>query len=677
MSAFYFESIDAFLSIDNDNIVGNLTKHYSNDFSSQKSQLTKSWISSIEILKKSFGLIEKQISNINDWTILLEYQIPRRSKRIDAVLLSTHLIYVIEFKIGQEKYLTNDVQQIEDYALDLRDFHLESRSKRIIPILIATGASDFQNKLEDNDDFVWNVIKSNGKDLAQIILSVEAKEVLSNSSIDAIAWNNSPYSPTPTIVEAARVLYTGQSVESISHNQAGKINLSKTTDAVLDAIASAKKDKKKVICFITGVPGAGKTLAGLNIVHKNEVTDDKKDIAVFLSGNGPLIKVLTESLARDLSKRQKIKKNVAVREVKTFIQNGHAFIDDHYSDKKRVSEEHIVIYDEAQRAWTKERKNKKSNGQINESEPDILLGIMDRKPDWAVLIALVGGGQEINTGEAGLSEWGRSLAQRFNHWTIYISKELKVGNHSTGNTKLFEQTPNHLEVVESSDLHLGTSIRAYKAEALSHWVDLVLENNPKEAHRLFKTQLIDYPIFITRNMSEARKWLLSKTRGTRRAGLLASSGGRRLRALGFDPYFGLKGTSTPEELGAWFLNGKQDVRSSNFLEIVATEFAVQGLEIDRAGLMWDADLRIENHKWSYFKFNGFRWQKVRLETNRRYLLNKYRVLLTRAREGMIIICPSGSADDITRLPEFYDQTYDNLSQCGIPTLNEDTVIKKI
>jgi hypothetical protein len=478
-------------------------------------------------------------------------------------------------------------------------------------------------------------------------------------------WNNSKYSPTPTIIEMAQTLYAGQSVSEISRH--GADNIVETTTAVLDAIKQAQAKNSKIICFITGIPGAGKTLAGLNIVHNREFQTDGKELGVFLSGNSPLVKVLSEALARDFTKRADVTKAEARRRVKTFIYNVHEFIDDLYYDKTKMTESRVLIYDEAQRAWTKEQKKKKSNGEIIESEPEILFSIMNRLDGWGVIVALVGGGQEINTGEGGLREWGKSISEKFCNWQVYISPELKHGDHSTGNMTLFENIPKTVSIIENEHLHLKISLRSFKAKELSKWVTLLLDGQNEAAQILHDRSLKHFPIFATRNLDIAKNWLRKQARGTRRTGIVASSGGRRLKAFGYDPFHGLRGDSSQDELGAWYLNPADDIRSSNFLEIIATEYAVQGLEIDWAGIFWDADLRRTNGNWEFKQFKGSNWQNISEEQAQRkqFILNKYRVLLTRAREGMIIWVPVGDDTDKTRQQKFYDETFSYLKSCGI------------
>ena len=303
------------------------------------------------------------------------------------------------------------------------------------------------------------------------------------------------------------------------------------------------------------------------------------------------------------------------------------------------------------------------------SEPEILLGIMDRfKKTWAVIIALVGGGQEINTGEGGLNEWGKAINDKFSHWKVHISPELRIENNFTGNMAFLNETNSNVQIIENPDLHLKVSIRSFKAQELSEWVNSVLSDMNKEAKEVFQDKLKHYPIFITRSLSIAKKYLKQKARGSRRIGLVASSGAKRLRAIGIDINAGLKGTSHQNELGAWYLNPTDDVRSSNFLEVIGSEFGVQGLELDWTCVCWDADLRRRQNGWDFRNFSGTKWTKVNSVMDQKFVLNSYRVLLTRAREGMIIFVPEGDEKDVTRLPEFYDPIYEYLKSCGLVDL---------
>jgi hypothetical protein len=662
MPAFYAASLLEHSTTPIETIVGKVTIQYGSRHVDQKGDLTRSWESTIKIVNAFYTANAQSIPDLDKWTVLYEYPIPRREKRIDVVLLSEFVVYVIEIKAGQSNFLPTDVRQVVEYALDLRDFHLESHSRPIVPILLCTHARPSLKEEPSIAGLVQDTQKCTPDSLGSAISTFESK-LTSEWSIDPLAWDNSAYLPTPTIVEAAQTLYSTNSVKQISRNQAGIENLTKTTDAVLHAIRKAQREGTKIICFITGVPGAGKTLAGLNIVHGEKFKNEEGDLAVFLSGNSPLVKVLKEALTRDVVHRDKLGRHAAEHKVGTFIQNVHSFIDSHYLDPEPPPDR-VLIYDEAQRAWTAAHKRRKSNGRISDSEPDLLLSIMSRFEGWAAIICLVGGGQEINTGEAGLREWGRSLETEFATWKVYISPNLKEGDDTTGHTTLFTTTPSGLSLTEIDELHLTVAIRAIRSRGLSEFVAALLHANDERASQLLQTELRRYPIVLTRNPEVARQWLRDRALGGGRTGIVASSGGRRLRAIGFDPYYGLRGDSDQKTLGAWYLNPPDDVRSSNFLEVVATEYAVQGLEIDWSGVFWDCDLSFQDGTWTQRAFKGTRWQNVS-DQQKQYILNKYRVLLTRAREGMVICVPEGDHKDKTRLPKLYDGTFEFLMDIGI------------
>lgn len=643
----YISNFKDFLSADVETIVGYLALGVTNH--ELLIQQRTSWKNQINFLKKNLTKLP------SEWILILEYPIPRRAKRIDIVILTKHLIFIVEFKDKAVTYTSDAINQVEDYSLDIRDFHKQSALKTIIPIVWASAAKEVNNSLKDNGDFVKPTIFANNENLYNVIETSNNFFSRNNhAEFNCKNWNNSEYLPTPTIIEAAQQLFSGQNVREISRSHAGVENLSITTEAILNAITQAQINQEKIICFITGVPGSGKTLAGLNIVHSVENNSSK---GIFLSGNGPLVKVLTEALARDHSKRKKHPIAKSRREI-VFVQNVHQFLD-FYHINNQTPHDKIILFDEAQRAWNAKHSKRKFDRDFSEAE--MLLNIMNRNDGWSVIVALIGSGQEINTGEAGLSEWGKTLTEKFSNWKIYISPEIKEGKSNIANYKLFEKAPSNLIITELPELHLNVSIRSYKAEKLSEWVAAILEDEHIFAKELLLNHLKDYPIFLTRNLETARQFLRSKNRGYRRSGLIASSGARRLRPLGLDVVSDIDVTN-------WFLNPKEDVRSSSFLEIPATEFAIQGLELDWVGLCWGDDFRKEENGWSFHSFKGTKWQLERQDERKQFIKNKYRVLLTRGREGMIIFIPEGSSTDYTRSNKNYDPTYEYLKQIGIPEL---------
>ncbi|MCQ6961357.1 DUF2075 domain-containing protein [Mucilaginibacter aquariorum] len=661
MGAFYSNTIVEFLREDTLKISGSLSHEAGlAGFYDQKHTQTLSWNEEITLLKSSLQQLCLTENNSGNWGILLEYPIARRQKRIDVVIVANNVVIVIEFKIGKADYLNGDKEQVLDYCLDLRDFHFESRDKIIVPFLLATDGKSIENDFFNIDDLVKELVIVNALNLTENIIHAINKWNDIATLSDYKKWNNSDYFPTPTIVEAAQALYSGKSVIEISQSHARKKNLTKTSKAVVDAIKSARLKNEKIICFITGVPGAGKTLAGLNIAHDKELQGEGKSLATFLSGNAPLIKVLKKALSNDafkkIKKDDKTAKQKSTDRIISFIENAHGFLEEYFEDKEKIPNNKIVIFDEAQRAWDAEQSKKKF--KRNFSEAEMILEIMSRHQDWSVIVALVGGGQEINKGEAGLPEWGRAIEQKFGNWKIYISPQLKIGNHSTGNLSLFEHPPQNLSIIENEALHLDVSIRSFKAEKLSLWVSLILNNNQIEASKIFNSDLTKYKIALTRDLSTAKNWLRSNCKGTRRMGLVATSGARRLMPYGFD-------IRMPLEEAEWFLNDRNDVRSSYYLELAATEYRIQGLELDWVGLCWDLDLRRNKDVWDFKTFSGTKWQNVKALEKQQFFINKYRVLLTRAREGMIIFVPPGDVKDPTRKPSDYNQIADYLISCGV------------
>lgn len=646
----YKNTIKGFLNDQNHTVVGALALGVSNH-ELLKQQRT-SWEHQINFLKRAF---QNFSPDWQCWKIIFEYPIPRRSKRIDIIILAKDLVFVIEFKDNETRYTSEAISQVEDYSLDLRDFHKKSASLTLIPIVWASEAKEKFNQLIDNGDFVKSTLFANKQNLNSTLKS--AFEYFTNTTkaeINLEEWDNSEYLPTPTIIEAAQHLFSGKNVREISRSHAGSENLTDTTNAILNAISQAQANAEKIICFITGVPGAGKTLAGLNIVHN---VDNHSGQGIFLSGNGPLVKVLSEALSRDDAKRRKISISQSRREI-AFVKSVHSFLD-FYHNNDQVPPDRIILFDEAQRAWNAEHSKRKFGRDFSEAE--MLFRIMNRNQGWAVIVALIGSGQEINTGEAGLAEWGKTIKENFSNWKIFISPELKEGVSNISNYKLFEKAPDNLSITELPELHLKVSIRSYKAEKLSEWVVALLEDKPLIAKDLLQNHLKNYPIFVTRNLETARKFLRNKNRGHRRTGLIASSGARRLKPFGLD-------VTSEIDVANWFLNPKDDVRSSCFLELPATEFAVQGLELDWVGLCWGDDFRKEEEGFSFHAFKGTKWQSEKQNERKQFIKNKYRVLLTRGREGLIIFVPEGSETDHTRPKINYDDTYNYLALCGIKTI---------
>lgn len=647
MSAYYSASVAAFLLDDDDRVLGALARGHGLTLEPLQKQ---AWLQQISILRTSLRGV--------DGYLYLEFQVPRLGTRVDAVLLAAGAVFPIEFKCGEKTYRQADRYQAWDYALDLKNFHSASHKAPIYPVLVATDAPRSDATWgPPHEDGVRPPRNSSAADLGRILR--DGLIATSGEPIDGEAWGVAAYRPTPTIIEAARALYAKHSVEDIARHDAGAKNLSVTTTAVNNVVEGSKRFRHKSLVFVTGVPGAGKTLIGLNVATSRRDLGDTH--AVFLSGNGPLVAVLREALTRDeMSRRKGVRKGIVLQEVKPFIQNVHHFRDEGLRDMAAPPDDHVVIFDEAQRAWNREQtsnfmKRRKGIHDFDKSEPAFLLSYMDRRADWATVICLVGGGQEINIGEAGIVEW-LDAVEAFPDWKIYVSPNLSGSEY--GASSRLESLGQARELHFDDRLHLSTSMRSFRSENVSAFVKAVLDAEVAEARKLLGSISRNYPIVITRDLSTAKKWLRDRARGTERYGLVASSGAQRLKPHAIDVRVDIDPIH-------WFLNDREDTRSSFYLEDAATEFQVQGLELDWVCVTWDADLRRHATDWGYHSFRGDAWTNVRNDHRKRYLLNAYRVLLTRARQGMVIFVPPGDESDRTRAPKFYDTTFEYLRALGL------------
>jgi len=642
-----------------DEILGEMTRRAGGDLDLTQNN---AWQEQIEVLK-TLQLADSEHSSAK---IYFEYTIPRLGRRADVILIVGHVLFVLEFKAGESQFNISALDQVWDYALDLKHFHDASHGICIAPVLVATKAKpqtiELQRTLHDDD--LVRPIRANADDLQEVI--AQTMDFLKAPRIDISNWESGRYLPTPTIIEAARALYAGHSVESISRSDASAQNLTVTSKAVDQIIENARATGKKAICFVTGVPGAGKTLVGLDVANRH-LNKDSDTYSVYLSGNAPLVAVLTEALARDKVRRSSysqtpVRIGVARSAVKAFIQIVHHFRDACLVDD-RPPTGHVVIFDESQRAWTHAKtadfmRRKKGMPDFEHSEPEFLISCMDRHEDWAVVVCLVGGGQEINTGEAGISEWLEAVLNRFKGWEVHLSPSLVESEYRSASS-LAKILP--LQTTQQNpDLHLATSMRSFRAESLSKFVREVLDMEEEAAKTLAEVSA-RYPIKITRNLDSAKQWLRDQARGSERYGVVVSSQAQRLKPHAID----VRVKTDPVK---WFLDGKEDTRSSYYLEDVATEFQVQGLELDWACVVWDGDLRFNGSGWSHHEFKGTRWNRINKLERQIYLKNAYRVLLTRARQGMVLVVPEGSETDPTRAADFYDPTYNYFRALGLPEL---------
>lgn len=700
----YNSNFQNFIKAEDNAILGYLCEHYHGE---ALTMTMEAWLGEIKLMKDVLRRFHCE------GQIIFEYDIPRLGKRIDVVLLLSGIIFCLEFKVGKSKILEADIDQVLDYALDLKNFHKFSQDHIIVPVLVATEHDSYTRTIQMSvyDDGVVNPLIS-GADGIYHVLSEVLRAFPNELPIDE-NWIISAYAPTPTIIEAAKTLYKNHSVENITRHEADKVSTDRTIAYILEVIRKSKREQKKSICFVTGVPGAGKTLVGLEVAIRQTYQGNKEPVkdegAVYLSGNGPLVAVLTEALAQDNYKRcrernepkkltdsrREVSKSIQMihryrdnmlQKIKNPVENGMLEIDPHKAvrmERAGFGEvEHVAIFDEAQRSWTHKRLadylkrggtygNKLKVPNFPLSEAAFLIWSLDQREDWATIVCLVGGGQEINTGEAGISEWIKALNEQFPHWSVYISPKLTDPEYAEG--KVNELLKNNKNVTYAESLHLAVSLRSFRAEKLSAFVHALLAFDGKAAE-IYDEIKEKYPIVLTRDIVKAKRWLHEKVRGTERTGVLITKESARYKPLGVHVL-----PSGDENAVHWFLEDKNDTRASNYLEDAATEIQVQGLELDYVCVLWDADMRCVNGAWHYYRFNGkTQWVEQKGDTESKqelikYMLNAYRVLLTRARMGMVICVPYGNAnktlsgywEDGTRLPEYYDGTYAYLKSLGI------------
>ena len=679
-----------------------------NEFSSIRRTTMDSWHEEVRTIRKALSEYKEE-----NGFVAFEYTIPRVGGRIDCIIGLRGILFVLEFKTGEEQNADADKEQLEQYVIDLKNFHFESYDIPIAPIWIVPQAELAPVKVRkpSNKQLLFELATVCDTSIEDCFKQILSKDI-SREQIDMNNWLYSPYCPTSNIVDAARKLYANNKVEDINRSDAKGEDLIRTTKTLLDLIDKAKANREKYLCLVTGVPGAGKTLIGLSVAtkHKEDESSKNKDNrSVYLSGNRPLVMVLQEALARDAYERaeEQIKEKLGRKpkrtelkeagitrpeiksKIKQFIQPVPSWrkeylkgirvsgSGDHMSLIKDanyayrgsgdfyVPYDHVSIYDEAQRAWEANENAsyvRKKEAHLkdfpNWSEPRFLISCMDRHEDWAVYICLIGNGQDINHGEAGTVEWIRSI-KCFPNWKTYAPEDIK-------NEQAVADALDGVNIEYLPGLHLNTDLRSIRAENLAQFVDDLLTFKKENATQLLEN-LKRYPICITRDINTAKAWVKEHARENERYGALASSKGQRLKP---DALTLLPPNSSESEVTHWFLGDNKDVNSSFYMEEVATEFQVQGLELDWALVAWDADMRYDTSSstWKQYSFRGSKWMNINDEKIRKYQINAYRVILTRARRGMVIYVPKGSPDDHTRSPKFYDGTYQYFKQLGIQEL---------
>ena len=663
MPALYAAPIQEFVTADPDQLLGRLTGGLATEGFDTTTLTTFSWQSEICELQKACLELLSMLPVAMGWSILLEYVVPVVGQRLDCVLLGGDLIFVVEYKGGRSASAHAALQQAQEYALNLLDFHEESRGRTAIPVAI--GSFKTLIPLDTSLEHQGAAIPVTA--LAKTIVASDAAWGGRKPPIEMNRWEKSRYFPVPTIIQAASAIYRDHDVKDLAYSRSGTDNLDRTEASVVEAVRDARVRGTKKLIVITGVPGAGKTLAGLDVVQRlAQQLDAEAEQASFLSGNGPLVAVLQTALRRGIGRRGMR----SAGPVSSRIREIHRFVRDTYLDG-RPPVNRLIVFDEAQRAWTAARNHKKFGRNI--SEPNMILEIMGRHDGWGAVVALVGGGQEIHGGEAGLAAWGDAIGEH-DEWAVITSPEALLGGASVAGSRLFRGSPpEKTKLSVDPALHLAISKRSYETEVTAAWVNALLDGQERDAAELAAKGL---PIFITRDLGHAKAWLSANAKGHRRAGLVASSGAARLRAEGVEtPTFSfLRGIDYVK----WFLEPVGDHRSSNQLEVALSEFEMQGLEIDLACLLWGGDLVLDLGRVVARKLLGRRWcvvggtgdPQASADDPRTRVLNKYRVLLTRFRKGMVIFVPRGSCDDLTYAPSDFDGVYEYILRCGVRRLPE-------
>ena len=667
--SYYSRDFVTFRGESHDQVFGEISKndHYHTTLDTQK----RAWSKQIEVLQKL---------NLDIDRILFEYSIPRMGRRVDNVLFYQGVVYLLEFKVGSDKYEAANLQQVEGYALDLKYFQEGSRDRLLVPILVSTNAQDYENKIELDEEYNYcKPLRANSTNLQDVIVRV-SQEFHENHNLDPLEWENSKYSPTPTIIEASQALYGKHTVNEITRSDADGNAFVHTSECVKKIIEESKTKSKKNLIFVTGVPGSGKTLVGLDVASKYQDTDSNER-AVYICGTYTLIQIIQEALVRNYVENaekegKKRDSKTGKKITKTFVRKEKIEALFQFLPKYREEivthspdpEERIVIFDEAQRMWNKEKFDSEIQQKLHvepmgKSETDVLIEHMDKHDGWAVIICLIGGGQEIHEGEDGVSEWVKSIKNKFPHWGIHLPTEF-ISSKYLGNAAV-EESLDGVDKNFKDELHLKTATRSFRAKYFSKFVNHLLDKETSEARRLMEEfnkskDTEKFHLLITRDLQTAKNWVKKKSRVNQRYGLFMNTKGLRLQAEGLVN----RGQQGFDAI-AWWLDPKEYVDSSLALEIPCTEFFAQGLEVDWAIFAWDACFRPNNSDWDYMKFVRKEWRNIEKEVDRKYLKNSFRVLLTRARQGMIIFVPKGDPNDKTRLPEFYDGIYNYLKEIGI------------
>ena len=658
--SFYAATVRDFLEANPDQLIGQMSVRLAALHRQAEHDQLRAWAREIHLLRAAFFQIGEQALG---WSVLFEAPILRLGRRMDVVVLIPGVVAVVEFKVGAKSYHSQDVAQTEYYALSLRDFHAASQVRTIVPILCAEGASHSDLELSAVLDGVASTLRVNAAGLGAALVTAASVPGAVHAPLSAYEFDRSPYRPTPTIIEAARALYSGHTIADLGRGDAAAMELDASSERLIEIVLDAQRQRKKVICFVTGTPGAGKTLLGLNIALTSRVAGGGLPPASLLSGNPPLVHVLIEALAEDAHQNRKVAKPQARHEANSAIQGLLGFLREHTDGAP--APEQVIVFDEAQRAWDADVGLKLLGRK--RSEPSLFLDIMARG-DWACLICLVGPGQEINRGEGGLGLWGDALseaAQRGEAWEVWAAPQAISGGPDIGPSGL----AGALSIPMQADplLHLSNSMRAYRSPTQIRWVSKLLVGDIASAAAI-AAEMDQPPALITRDIGTARTWLAQHRRGGRSVGLLSSSGSVRLIAEGLPP---APRSNELDAIAHWFLKSHHDYRASGALETPLSEFGCQGLELDYAGLCWGGDL-LWDDGWVPRTMAAPTWRAIKSDDRRQFRINGYRVLLTRSRLGTVIFVPKGSAEDPTRLPDTFDRVAETLISAGCQPLSAES-----
>jgi hypothetical protein len=676
MSAYARMAIGQFIRTDPSTVLGLLQQAYARDgFSSQYTRQTKAWARLIPQFLHMLAELVATRPESSDWTILLEYPLYRLRRRIDIVILAADVILVVECKVGAERFTAEDRRQVEEYGLDLRDFHHKSHGRRIIPLLWSSEAQRPPESFFIDSTCVAGHVEP--------VIHLDSTGMLAFLTVLAVAdggpavhpeeWDRSEYRPVPNVIEAATSIFAGHDVRSIAKADAD--NLRSAASRLVTLIAEAKESRKRYLLILTGVPGSGKTLAGLDVVHSAIASGvERAGDIVYLSGNTPLVVVLREALALDqFSRSRHMGERITLGKVRLSVRARIQHINDFLQQSLLESTdsapyEHVIVFDEAQRAWDEKRGIDKFDRTA--SEPALLLDLMSRHRDWCVCVCLIGSGQEINSGEDGVRGWGDALRKLDptlrKEWTVFGPPGV-LDNSLDANPQTLGNLGSDIVTTVDSALELVVPQRSFRSPSLSRWVDFVLSGEVERANDAAQ-RLNAYPLRLTRSLSCAKRWLEREGRGERRFGLIASSGARRLRADGLGE---MLDASAGNEIAQWYLKPRGDIRSSFALEVPANEYTCQGLELDFTCVCWGGDLLWDPRlgTWIFSRLAGSSWQRIRSQPAQQFLMNSYRVLLTRAREGTVLWVPVGDELDKTRPSKPLNDTADFLSRCGVQALD--------